>query len=666
MPTNLFKLGDWFYIVPLALLGFGLGIYGFTTCTDCNAVGIGTPGGPVGFVQAATHTLALIKAGGGFPLDSRHWPLFFAQIIMPALAFVSLFKLTLQTIRRDARILWAQRLSGHTIVCGLGDTGRQIVESFRDDGRQVVVIALNADTPHAAACERRQVAVLEGDAAQYSMLKLAGLKRAHSLIVACGSDGDNLEIAMRARDALGRLQGRMVKILPEMRAAWLYDLVKTQNAGVLGSEEAEFQLFNLNINAARGLLRSQFFLRAVPEAAPQPHLLFAGFGQMGAEILVRAATSNFAVPGSRLSATVLDEKGPASIASAELRCAGVAGIADIELVPCAFNPDDPGWHATVVHAIKQHPPMAVIVAVRLDDIALNTATRFRKILDELGHFATPVFVRIRQQQRLGQFLSELETRASFHGRLRSFGGLHYLSSPAVLLDQSLDVLARAAHQVWLQGNAGAPARLQRSPWEKLPEFHKQSNRALADYIPVRLRCCGLRLEQGRGPLVTLTAAEIEKLAMLEHGRWCTELRAMGWRHADSRDDFLKLHNRLVDWAELPEATKDYNREMARLLPQIVDGAGLSVQRDRIVFAPQDQMPQTQDPGIQIVIVADPKDDKAWAYAQEAGKNGARIWALARDGTSPRLFKRLAADSSQVEAWLSEEEFAFLQRERSSV
>ena len=201
---------------------------------------------------------------------------------MPALAFVGVFKLVLQNIRRDARLLWARRLRNHTIVCGLGDTGAQIVESFRDAGKQVVVIALNSDTPYAATCERRHVAVLEGDAARPSMLKLAGLKHAHSLVVACGSDGANLEIGMRARDTLKGLAAHPVKILPELRSGnGLYDLVKTQGAGALGSADAEFQLFNLNSNAARLLLQSESFLRGVPDAAPQPHLLFAGFGQMG-------------------------------------------------------------------------------------------------------------------------------------------------------------------------------------------------------------------------------------------------------------------------------------------------------------------------------------------------------------------------------------------------
>jgi hypothetical protein len=162
MPSNLFKFGDWLYIVPVALLGLALGVYGFMTCADCTATGISSSGGPVGFVSAVTHTLALIKASGGFPLDAGrgHIPLFFAQIIMPALAFIGAFKIVLQNLRRDTRVLLAQRLKDHTIVCGLGDTGREVVESFRDAGRQVIAIALKTDTPYAANAERRNVAVL--------------------------------------------------------------------------------------------------------------------------------------------------------------------------------------------------------------------------------------------------------------------------------------------------------------------------------------------------------------------------------------------------------------------------------------------------------------------------------------------------------------------------
>src|SRR5262249_44523556 len=156
----------------------------------------------------------------------------------------------------------------------------------------------------------------------------------------------------------------------------------------------------------------------------------------------------------------------------------------------------------------------------------------------LGHAGIPVFVRVRQQQRLGDFLAGMEASSAAGERLRVFGGLAGLTSPAILLDQSLDMLARAMHEVWLRSNSGSSSPAAVS-WEKLSEFYKQSNRTLADYIPVRLRACGLRLAAGRGPLFDLDEATIEKLASLEHWRWCVEMRSMGWRPAEKRDAFLK-------------------------------------------------------------------------------------------------------------------------------
>src|SRR5581483_10378442 len=147
-----------------------------------------------------------------------------------------------------------------------------------------------------------------------------------------------------------------VKILPELRSEWLYDLVRTQNAATLGSGRAEFQLINLNANAARQLLRLPFFLRAAP-AALEPHLLFAGFGRVAAEILVRAARCNFALPGQRLSATVLDSRGPASIASAEATCSAIGEIADTHFVPCDFTDQDYSWQQSVIAGLKEKPPM---------------------------------------------------------------------------------------------------------------------------------------------------------------------------------------------------------------------------------------------------------------------------------------------------------------------
>jgi hypothetical protein len=373
---------------------------------------------------------------------------------------------------------------------------------------------------------------------------------------------------------------------------------------------------------------------------------------------------NFALPSQKLSATILDERGPASIASAQVRAAGVTEIADIAFSPCQFAPDDPSWQDVAMTELSSKPPMAVIVALRDDEVALNTAMRLRKMLDAMGSFTCPVYVRVRQQQKLGEFLSHLETQSLFHDRLKPFGSLSNLTNPAALLDQSLDILARAAHQVWLEENAqsDSPAAV---PWEKLSEFHKQNNRALADFIPVRLRCCSYRLKEGRGAPTVLGEDDVEKLAALEHWRWRQELQALGWRYADVRDDFLKRHNRLVDWEALPDGVKDYNRGMARKLPQIADAAGMSVCREQLVFA--DELDQvTFEAGAQLVIVADPRNAEAWHRTRGLAKDRkGGIWAMVPDGATPQLFQRLEmAGPDLIERWLGEHQVEALRQQRT--
>ena len=222
------------------------------------------------------------------------------------------------------------RLRDHTIVCGLGSTGRQVVDSFRDAGRQVVVVALNADTPDAAACERRHIAVLEGDAGQAAVLKLAGLKHANSLVVACGSDGANLEIGMRARDTLRGLTDRTVKILPELRSEWLYDLVKTQNAGALDSPRP-----NSSSSISTSMRRacccaSDVFQQPLPQVMPQPasavrRLRPDGRGNAGARgaVQFRRCRRRNCPPPSWMSA------GPPASPPPQVRAAGHPRISPI-------------------------------------------------------------------------------------------------------------------------------------------------------------------------------------------------------------------------------------------------------------------------------------------------------------------------------------------------
>ncbi|MEI9969946.1 MAG: NAD-binding protein [Terracidiphilus sp.] len=92
------------------------------------------------------------------------WQLVVAQILVPGIAVFSAGQLFLSGVRKNLRTAMARRKSNHSIVCGIGDVGMQIVQNLRAAHHLIVAIDLQGDSPNAATCEKAGVPVLQGDA----------------------------------------------------------------------------------------------------------------------------------------------------------------------------------------------------------------------------------------------------------------------------------------------------------------------------------------------------------------------------------------------------------------------------------------------------------------------------------------------------------------------
>lgn len=86
------------------------------------------------------------------------------------------------------------QLNGHVIVCGWGQVGQAITDSISHEGKTVVVVDDSLDPAHLPD----HLCVL-GDATDDDVLRLAGIERAGSLVVALNSDADNLYVSLSAR-----------------------------------------------------------------------------------------------------------------------------------------------------------------------------------------------------------------------------------------------------------------------------------------------------------------------------------------------------------------------------------------------------------------------------------------------------------------------------------
>ena len=78
---------------------------------------------------------------------------------------------------------------------------------------------------------------------------------------------------------------------------------------------------------------------------------------------------------------------------------------------------------------------------------------------------------------------------------------------------------------------------------------------MTPYAPSPVDTSGIKLPRSLDEL-------LEKLAENTHDVWATQRISDGWTYGPKRDDASKKHPCLVQYADLPESEKEYDRKTA--------------------------------------------------------------------------------------------------------
>ena len=90
------------------------------------------------------------------------------------------------------------KMKNHVIICGGGRTGGVIIDEFKREGVDFVVI--EQDPEIARELRGKNLSVLEGDATKDEILVEAGVERASGLVSSLPSDSDNLFLCITAKE----------------------------------------------------------------------------------------------------------------------------------------------------------------------------------------------------------------------------------------------------------------------------------------------------------------------------------------------------------------------------------------------------------------------------------------------------------------------------------
>lgn len=174
-----------------------------------------------------------------------------------------------------------------------------------------------------------------------------------------------------------------------------------------------------------------------------------------------------------------------------------------------------------------------------------------------------------------------------------------MPSPAV--PDAVEALARSMHEAYLAVARRRGETVSTNPsvraWEQLPETLRRANLDQARQIAEKVRVVGAHVvarSRDDGAPFAFTDHEVERLARLEHERWCADRRRDGWVLAPGEKDLdARATPHLVPWEQLDEHVRELDRVMVRGIPAFLAEAGLRVVRE---------------PGVATSEAHDPKED----------------------------------------------------------
>jgi hypothetical protein len=575
---RLWRRFRWPLLALAAVLASGLGFVGFSEFFRA----IGEPRSPwdVLYLTIQLFTLESGSVSGPIP-----WQLQVARLLAPGVAgFAAIGALTV-LFREHFDGFRTRFFRNHTVICALGRKGFLLAKSLRHRGDQVVIIEEDAENDLIDPAREHGAVVFIGDAREPQILARAGVPRARHLVAVSGDDGINAEVAVSARAMVSSRKGTPLSCLAHIVDSHLCTLLRMQEIGRKRKDPLRLDFFNVFESGARALLGDFPVIGPGRKGgSPTGHIVVVGLGRFGENLILQAARQWHAEsPESKrkLRVTVVDQAADSLAAALSARHPWVRNVCELAPVDVDFEASAFTDALFLFDAQGNLDVAAIYVCVDSDSKGISVAlSLYRHVKDQ----RIPIVVRMVHGAGLASLFSKDRSGEEEFAGLQAFGLLDRMCSPSLLFAGDHEILARAMHDQYVRDQTAKgvdpSANKALVPWDQLSENHKESNRAQAAHIGVKLAAVGCDL----GPLVdwdaesfTFSPDEMEKLAQMEHERFVEERGGAGWGPGPKNPD-RKRSPHLTPWRKLDEDTTDLDRVFIRNLPGILATAGFQIVR----------------------------------------------------------------------------------------
>jgi hypothetical protein len=569
----------WPVLIALAVFSLALGYIGFARYAAAR-------GESPSFLDLLYQTLQLVSMNSGLVPGPINWQLQVARFLIPALTVYTALTALALIFSEQMQVFKLWRIKDHVIICGLGRKGALLVEQFRAQDMDVVVLEQNEGNDWLEIARGLGAVVLVGEAADPDLLRQAKVERAKYLIGVMGDDGANAEVAVRAEELMqGRTTG-VLTCLIHIVDPQLYDLLREKELGDQNQSGYRLELFNIYDRGARLLLRSgRERGEELKQAPPSDHILVVGMGKLGESVIlhtIKQWRDNKLSNNDRMKITVIDRDAQLKAESLCVRFPQLEQVCN--LVPLEMEVNSPDYLRAEFLRTSSGQSDVECVYVCLDDDSLGLQAGL-SLLQQMKTHKVPIVIRMVEDTGLATLLGDGDTHQD-SSELHAFGLLNQTCTADLLLGGTHEILARELHSIYLNERILDEVQAEQNealvPWEQLPERLKESNRDQAANIGKTLAETGYIIAQMRdweaGDL-EFSPQEVEIMARKEHERWCRQRKQAGWVYGPERDEVKKTNPDLVEWDKLPEDEKYKNRRFVRGLPRSLARAGFQIERN---------------------------------------------------------------------------------------
>lgn len=498
------------------------------------------------------------------------WQLEVSRWLSPAVVLYTAGKAILYFIRREFKSVLIKYKKDHIIVTSLNQNSRYLVSDLLKQNEKVIIIAGFENLNKLDLIEKEGATIVDGDITSEKFLKNIAVYNAKYLFFIDSDDEKNISSAISVYNYLAKYGKNKKQILfthvsddlklNELKELNFFEEFTEQN---MVNQNCEIRIFSANERTARVLFNKyspDIFTKTISPEQEQLSVAIIGSKNLAQSMIIRMARLGHFANLKKTRVTFFHDNDKI-VTKLERNFKNITNLIDIELVNCSLDLFDVDKFQ-IFH--KKHPFSVVYILCEDDSLSSGVLNKLTKVESD-----KKLNVVLTLQNPNGILSKWYSPKNLQNIHLHKFNIIEESFTKESLISEKLDQLAKIIHADYLSKVEKLnPEKVSHQPWDLLPLDFKNQNREQGDHIFVKLRILenGNNLEEAFN---NIKPEQIELLSELEHNRWWAHMVLNGWTYDKVRDDEKKKHTDLLPYIELPEETKEYDRNTVKNIPKLI-------------------------------------------------------------------------------------------------